>query len=66
MTDKGLPIVVARWSSKGWNPVGWTYGDSDNVFVTARRVQGWAIIETSSQWLVWNGAIYQPQDKTAP
>ncbi|RAU22064.1 hypothetical protein CU669_10270 [Paramagnetospirillum kuznetsovii] len=60
---KGQPLLVARWTSKGWATVGWSFGDSDGVFVTAQRIDGWATIETPSQWLRWNGVGYQALDK---
>ncbi len=65
-SDKGQPMVVAQWTSKGWSPVGWGFGDPDGVFVTAQRVEGWATIETPSQWLRWNGVSYQTIDRTGP
>lgn len=66
LSDKGQPLLVARWTSKGWTAVGWSFGESDGVFVTAQRVDGWATIETPSQWLRWNGASYQAIDRVKP
>jgi hypothetical protein len=63
-TDRGLPMMVARWTSKGWSPIGGGFADPDSVFVITGRVQGWATIETPSQWLRWNGISYQMLDKT--
>ena len=62
-SDKGQPLLVAQWTAKGWTPVGWGFADSDSVFVTSGRVEGWATIETQSQWLRWNGAGYQALEK---
>jgi hypothetical protein len=64
-SDKGFPMLVARWTAKGWSAIGWGFGDSDQVFVTGSRVDGWATIETPSQWLRWNGASYQALDRPA-
>ena len=60
---KGQPLLVAAWTSKGWAAIGWSFADSDSVFVTTQRLDGWATIETPSQWLRWNGASYQAVDK---
>ncbi|OAN42981.1 hypothetical protein A6A04_09765 [Paramagnetospirillum marisnigri] len=60
---KGQPMVVAQWTSKGWAPIGWGFGEADGVFVTSSRLGGWATIETPSQWFRWNGASYQPLDR---
>ena len=60
---KGQPLLVAQWTKSGWTPIGWSFADSDSVFVTAGRVSGWATIDTPSQWLRWNGAGYQALDK---
>ncbi|CAA7618608.1 conserved exported hypothetical protein [Candidatus Terasakiella magnetica] len=62
-SPKGLPMLVAQWTSKGWQPIGWSFGESDGVFVMSSRVEGWATIQTPSQWLRWNGTSYQPLDK---
>jgi len=62
-SDKGQPLLVARWTAKGWAAIGWSLADSDGVFVTSQRVEGWATIETPSQYLRWNGASYQAIDK---
>lgn len=65
-SGKGQPLLVAGWTAKGWTPIGWSFADSDGVFVTSSRVEGWATIETPSQWLRWNGTAYQPLDKAKP
>ena len=62
-SDKGQPLLVAQWTKSGWAPIGWSFADSDSVFVTNGRVGGWATIETPNQWLRWNGAGYQALDK---
>ncbi len=62
-TDKGNPLMVAQWTGTGWDPIGWSFADSDGVFATSSRVDGWATVETPSQWLRWNGARYQAIDK---
>jgi hypothetical protein len=61
--DRGRPLVVAQWTAKGWAAIGWSFADSDSVFVTTERVQGWASIETASQGLRWTGSGYKAQDK---
>lgn len=63
LSDKGQPLLIAQWTAKGWTPIGWGFADSDSVFVTSGRVEGWATLETQSQWLRWNGAGYQALEK---
>ena len=63
ISNKGQPLLVARWTSKGWSVIGWSFADSDGVFVTSSRVDGWAGIETPSQWLSWNKTGYRAQDR---
>ncbi len=63
ISDKGQPLLVARWTNHGWAVIGWSFGDSDGVFVTSQRSDGWASIETPSQWLRWNGSGYRPTDR---
>ena len=58
--------MVAQWNGTGWDPIGWSFADSDGVFVTSGRVDGWATIETPTQWLRWNGVSYQALDKPKP
>jgi len=65
-SDKGQPLMVAQWDGTGWDPIGWGFADPDGVFVTSGRVDGWATIETPSQWLRWNGTGYQALDKPKP
>lgn len=65
-SDKGFPLLVAQWTAKGWQPIGWSFADPDGVFVTAGRVDGWATVETPSQWLRWNGASFQAIDRPKP
>lgn len=60
---KGQPLLVAQWTKWGWAPIGWSFADSDSVFVTESRVGGWATVETPTQWLRWNGAGYQALNK---
>lgn len=63
LSDKGLPLVVATWTSRGWSPIAFALGDSDGVFVTAERVDNWATILTPSQILQRVGRAYQAIDR---
>jgi hypothetical protein len=65
LTSRGFPMMVARWTDKGWTAIGGMYADPDTVFVTTDRVQGWATVETQSQWMRWNGIKYQTLDRQA-
>jgi hypothetical protein len=62
-SSNGFPLVVARWTGKGWVPAGWAWGDPDSVFVTAERLEGWATIDTPNHWLRWSGGEYRLTDK---
>ncbi len=61
--DLGRPLVVADWSVKGWKAVGWSWGDDETVFATDEIVGGWRTIDTGTQYLRWDGRIYQRVDK---
>ncbi|MBI3445569.1 MAG: hypothetical protein HY055_09465 [Magnetospirillum sp.] len=61
---KGQPLLVATWTSRGWAAIGWSFADSDSVFVSSDRAGGWATISTPTQWLRWNGNSYQATDKS--
>ena len=60
---KGMPLLVAGWTSKGWTPIGWSYADSDSVFVTSESIDGWATILTPTQELQRVGKSYQAIDR---
>ena len=62
--QQGQPIVVASWTDKGWNAVGWSWGDEDTIFVTEEAVDGWRTIDTGSQLLRWDRGLYSRIDKT--
>lgn len=59
----GRPLVVANWTKKGWNAVGWSWGDEDTVFVTTERIDGWRTIDTGTQFLRWDRGVYQRVEK---
>jgi hypothetical protein len=59
ISAKGQPLLVATWTSRGWSPIGWSFADSDSVFVTAERIDGWATIITPTQALQRVGRNYQ-------
>lgn len=61
--ERGRPLVVAKWTDKGWLAVGWSWGDEDTVFVIDEAFLGWQTIDTGSQWLRWGGKEYQRVDK---
>ncbi|EME67758.1 hypothetical protein H261_21943 [Paramagnetospirillum caucaseum] len=60
---KGLPLLVAGWTSRGWAPIGWAFAESDSVFVTSERIDGWATILTPTQALQRVGKSYQAIDR---
>jgi hypothetical protein len=62
-SPKGQPLLVATWGSRGWEPIGWSFADSDSVFVTSERVGGWASIATPTQVLERVGDRYQAIDR---
>lgn len=62
-SDKGQPLVAATWTANGWSPIAFAQGDSDGVFVTDERIDGWATIATPSQILQRVGKGYQAIDR---
>jgi hypothetical protein len=60
---KGQPLLVAGWTSRGWAPIGWSFADSDGVFVSSERIDGWATILTPTQALQRVGKSYQAIDR---
>ncbi|KIM00255.1 hypothetical protein CCC_03043 [Paramagnetospirillum magnetotacticum MS-1] len=60
---KGQPLLVAGWTTRGWTPIGWGFADSDSVFVTSERIDGWATILTPTQALQRVGRSYQAIDR---
>jgi hypothetical protein len=54
----GGPLLVARWTERGWTPIGWSYAEPEGVFVTSDRAGGWATIATPTYWLRWSGKSY--------
>ncbi|BAE50398.1 hypothetical protein amb1594 [Paramagnetospirillum magneticum AMB-1] len=63
VSAKGQPLLVAGWTSRGWAPIGWSFADSDSVFVTSERIDGWATIQTPTQALQRVGKGYQAIDR---
>lgn len=61
--EHGQPLVVATWSNKGWNAVGWSWGDEDTVFVTNETIGGWRTIDTGTQLMRWERSDYGRTDK---
>lgn len=59
----GRPLVVANWTDKGWNAVGWSWGDEDTVFVTAETIDGWRTIDTGTQLMRWDRGVYARVEK---
>lgn len=68
ITDSGGPMMVARWTDKGWAPVGWSYAGPEEVFLSTERNGGWAAIRTPGYWLRWEGKAYRavPRAVEAP
>jgi hypothetical protein len=62
-TPKGLPLLVAGWTTRGWTAIGWSFADSDSVFVTSERIDGWATVLTPTQALQRVGKSYQAIDR---
>jgi len=60
---KGMPLLVAAWTAKGWAAIGWSFADSDSVFVTSERIDGWATVLTPTQALQRVGKSYQAIDR---
>lgn len=60
---KGQPLLVADWTPRGWTPIGWGFADSDGVFVSSERIDGWATILTPTQALQRVGKGYQAIDR---
>ncbi|MBR9973106.1 hypothetical protein [Magnetospirillum sulfuroxidans] len=54
----GFPLVIANWTDKGWNAVGWSWGDEDTVFATDEIVDGWRSVDTGTQLLRWDRGLY--------
>jgi len=65
VTDSGRPLMVARWTDKGWQPVGWSYAEAEDVYLTTERVGGWATIRTPAYQLRWTGKAYQAIPRVA-
>lgn len=61
--EHGFPLVVAAWTDKGWNAVGWSWGDEDTVFATDQVIDAWRSIDTGTQYLRWNRALYERVEK---
>lgn len=61
--DKGRPLVVAVWRKKAWQPVAWSWGDSDTVFATREVRDGWRTIDTGRELLRWDGKAYGAEPK---
>lgn len=59
----GRPLVVANWTARGWNAIGWSWGDEDTVFVTAETIDGWRTIDTGTQLLRWSRGVYERIEK---
>jgi len=68
VTDSGGPLMVAGWTGKAWEPIGWSYAQPDEVFVTTERSNGGAMIRTPAYWLRWDGKAYRatPRQVEAP
>ncbi|CCG42634.1 hypothetical protein [Magnetospirillum molischianum] len=64
-TDSGGPLMVARWTGKAWAPVGWSYAEAEDVYLTAERSSGWSTIRTPAYWLRWDGKAYRAIPRTA-
>lgn len=61
--QQGFPLVVANWTAKGWNAVGWSWGDEDTVFATDEIRDTWRTIDTGTQYLYWDRGLYSRADK---
>lgn len=61
----GRPLVVANWTARGWNAIGWSWGDEDTVFVTTETINGWRTIDTGTQLMRWGQGIYDRVEKPA-
>ncbi len=62
--EHGKPLLVADWINKGWRAVGWSWGDDETVFATTEIVAGWRTIDTGTQYLRWDGKLYQRVNKS--
>ena len=56
--ENGFPLVVAVWTDKGWNAIGWSWGDQDTVFPTDQIIANWRTIDTGTQYLRWDRGLY--------
>lgn len=65
-TGAGYPLVVANWTRDGWNPIGWSWGDEDRVFVVDEAVDGWHSLSTGTQLLRWDHGVYAVTDLPRP
>ncbi|CAA7621864.1 conserved exported hypothetical protein [Magnetospirillum sp. LM-5] len=63
--EHGRPFLVANWTRKGWNAIGWSWGDDETLFATTEIIGGWRTIDTGTQLLRWDGRVYQRVDKPA-
>ncbi|MGE5547880.1 MAG: hypothetical protein ACM33T_13335 [Solirubrobacterales bacterium] len=61
--ENGKPLMVAGWTKKGWLPIGWGWGDEDNVFVSRETIGGWHSIDTGRNLMRWTGKAYQLVEK---
>lgn len=59
LSEYGKPLVIATWVDHHWLPVGWGWGEEDNVFVLDEVVEGWRTVETGKFLMRWTKKGYQ-------
>jgi len=62
-SDEGKPLVVATWTERHWLPVGWGWGDEDQIFVTDEVIDGWHTLDAGKFLMRWTPKGYRRDPK---
>ena len=63
LTENGKPFLVATWVDHRWLPVGWGWGDDDNIFVTAETFHNWHALDAGKFIMRWTDQGYRRDPK---
>ena len=62
-SDDGKPLVIATWTEHHWLPVGWGWGDEDQILVTDQVIDGWRTLDIGKFLMRWTPNGYQRDPK---
>ena len=59
----GQPLLIATWVDHHWLPVGWGWGEEDQVLVTDESIDGWRTLDIGNYLMRWTAKGYRRDPK---